>query len=240
MTAPSQIKSYPDTTFRQKLDFSGTANFAEARKLARELCSTAFENLDEFPHLYFTAGVTEAIDFLCSKRRMMARPTEYRYVFGHPTVTTQQADITFASYPFSGTGKFEDIPENKEVILDCSYIFASNMSGVKRLPSHVSTVAFGLSKSHNLADVRCGWFFSKKVYATYHVLQTDYDYGSSIHLPVLRSALEYRPNELYLKFKDKFSSLYEKHQIEEVDTNLFGLTGEVRRPWYTLDDGAII
>lgn len=243
MNHPQQIKSYPDLLFRKNINISVTPAtdpvelLETARTHARLLCKSAFDNLDDYPYVYFTSGITEAITFLLVRRPIFARPREYRYVFSHSNVTTTPSNVEYRSYPFSATGKFEEIPTDREVILDCAYMFASNMSNPKTLPPNVSNVLFGLSKSHNLADVRVGWVFSKTKFIGPHTLQYDYGYGSSVIANAVATALQYRPNELYLTHKDSLSELYSANNVIENDTNLFGVNSANERvPYYTLGE----
>jgi histidinol-phosphate/aromatic aminotransferase/cobyric acid decarboxylase-like protein len=151
-------------------------------------------------------------------------------------VTEEPADLLYFSYPFAGNGQFEKIPEgNKAVFLDCAYLFASNMTNARQLPDNVEYLAFSVSKSHNLADIRCGWVMTRKKIEAYHLMQYTYGYGSSAHVSVLQSVLSQVPNYLYLKYKDTFSAMYNANALREGDTNLFATkrSGE-RVPWYKL------
>jgi hypothetical protein len=245
MKTPLQIRSYEDTLFRDKISLNHTvlstndsiSLMATARDNARKLCASAFSNLEEFPYLYFTSGITESIDFLLTQREFYARVNEYRYIFAHKTVSPKNSGVAeYRSYPFSATGAFDDIPTTREVILDCAYMFASNMNHhVKKLPDNVSHVMFGLSKSHNLADLRIGWFFSKKQYLGFHTLQYLYGYASSIAASALSIAVEYSPNELYKRNSTILREKFINRNIIENDTNLFGIsdTGE-KIPYYAL------
>lgn len=237
-----QVKSYNDNYFRSEIKLPITLldtqieNIQRARNLARKFSSSAFKNLDEFPYIYFTSGVTEAINFLVPRQETTVIEGEYRYVRAIETVSLKSSNMYYYSYPFSGSGNFFDLKEiesNKSVILDCSYIFASDMSNDKILPPNISYVMFGVSKSHNLHDLRLGWFFSKKRFLTLHTLQYEYGYASSLILPTLEKISLEKPNYLYNKYKSEFSELYLKNGLIEGNTNLFGLSSnKIQRIMY--------
>jgi hypothetical protein len=235
---PLPILSYNDNLFRSDLiipdnkSVYSKIDYVELEIIARNFCSSAFDNLDEFSYLYFTAGVTESIDFLLSRGKFNIFPGEYRYARIHNTICDTPVENFYLSYPFSGNGKFLDIPTNRNVILDCSYIFASDMKCNKILPNNVDYVLFGVSKSHNLSDLRVGWFFSKKKIHSYHILQREYGYGGIMHKLVLENISKKRPNELYIRYRDEISNNYKKHNLVEGNTNLFALSETERIPYY--------
>ncbi len=239
----NQIHSYYDSLFRCPIDIGldklktddSVALMKHTESLARELCASAFDNLDEFPYFYTTSGITEALNYKLSSVQFTALSGEYRYAMSFPNFTRKSVDVTYFSYPFSGTGKFEAIPESKSVILDCAYMFASNMTNDKYLPNNVSDVMFSLSKSHNIADMRIGWIFSKEKFTPYQILQHEFGYLNKQHSIFIQRALEYAPNELYKRHKDAIDELYNKNKISVGDTNLFGIDQVGKRiPYYHL------
>jgi hypothetical protein len=238
-----QIFSYPDSYFRQEISLpkmppreSLSIKLAEeARTLARSISNSTFSNLDEYPFLYFTAGVSEAIDLLVPQQDTLIEKHEYRYLQAFSNVSETSGARLFKSYPFSGTGKFDPIENQLDTILDCSYIFASNMKCEKILPNNIKYVLYGLGKSHNLQDARIGWFFSKHMIRNRQILQYEYGYiNSNIHT-ILRKVADHEPNFFYLKYRENFSSLYHKHNLYEQDVNLFATSKSGKRiPYYTL------
>jgi len=229
-----QIKSYNDSTFR--LSGFSNAPYSEIRDVARSISKKAFNNIDEFPYLYFTAGITESLNFLIPKQPITILDGEYRYLKLFSNVTEKETDHRFLSYPFSGNGTFISIPEDKPTILDCSYIFASDMSNQKTIPTNVDKVLFGLSKSHNLSDYRIGWILSKEKISNYHILQYEFDYSVNVNLfNILKNVELHIPNFLYIRYKDKLSELFSKNNVTENNTNLFGIKDNVRIPWYKLN-----
>lgn len=242
MAKNNQIRSYYDNTFRLQNNLY-KYNCWDKKDVLRDLvykfCSNAFSNINEFPYVYFTSGVTEALNFLIPKRKFYIKRNEYRYLELFPSITfdKSKSEIEFLSYPFSGNGKFTEVPNDGPVVLDCSYIFASNLKHDKILPNKVEQVMFGLSKSHNLADYRIGWFFSKIKVPEFHILQYDHDYGiNNVNYEILLKINSVECNYLYLKYKDQLSELYHKNSINENDTNLFGIKNNQRIPWYHLID----
>lgn len=237
-TGGDYLRGYPDAMFRSGLAanlFPESPNFEEARTLARKLSGEAF-NLEEFPYIYFTSGASEALDFLLSKTQHQVLRGEYRYVFGHD-VTVEERDHALLSYPFSATGRFENLDkmEGKKLILDSTYMFASNMNCPKDLPSNVEQIIFSVGKSHNVADMGCGWFFSKTKFSTFHTRQYELNYGMAMHVKVLRNVAKYPANHLYKKYQEKFSAKYQEAGLTEVDTNLFALDDNGTRVyWQTL------
>lgn len=238
MKLPLQIKSYNDDYFQKIINFNDINHqlFAgKSRELARKFSSIVFKNLDDWPYLYFTSGITEAINFLFLSHPTYAQTDDYRYVHSLPTVKHYTTDsYYYYSYPYAGNGKFNKIPNNKNLILDCSYIFASNLNCVEVIPENVEYILFGVSKSHNLSNLRSGWFFSKKKIKSFHVLQYDYEYLGIVHKQILDTISQYEVNFLYKKHKKVLSELYEKHKIEEPDTNLFGIFNNQKIPYYVL------
>lgn len=239
MPLPHQIRSYHDLEFRISPNYSEVfewdSNTNLIRELARRVSSLAFDNVKDFPYLYFTSGITDAINIIVPKKKTTILPLEYRYLNLFQTVTLKETDRAYMSYPFSGNGAFLPIPTDREVILDCAYIFASNMSNVKTIPENVSKVLFGLSKSHNLPDYRIGWILSKEKIPEFYTLQYDYNYAINGNIKeLLTKILMYEPNFLYNKYKQSFSNLYQSCGVTENDTNLFGIKDGIKVPWYIL------
>ena len=240
MPAPYQIRSYSDSEFRNLThyaeEFEWDSNTSLIRDLAFNVSSQAFDNATDFPYLYFTSGITDAINVIIPKKKTTILPLEYRYLNLFQSVTLKESGRTYMSYPFSGNGKFLDIPTEQDVILDCAYIFASNMSNVKVIPSNVSKVLFGLSKSHNLPDYRIGWILSKEKIPEFHALQYEYNYAINGNIKeALTSVLMHQPNFLYNKYKQLFSEMYQSNGVTEGDTNLFGVKDGIKVPWYILN-----
>jgi|694.fasta_scaffold82802_2 hypothetical protein len=237
-----QIRSYNDDFFRKKIKLLSRVPvyddslIKETREKTFYFCSKVFKNLNEFPFIYYTAGVTEAINFLLMCQQTTSLKNDYRYVFSLPTVNTN-SDINtmYFSYPFAGDGKFKSIPENKKIILDCSYMFASNLNSVDFIPNNVEYVLFGISKSHNLYDLRSGWIFSRKKILPLHFCQYEFNYNGVIHSLIIDSIVDKDSNFLYKKYKTKFSKLYKDNNLVENDVNLFGVSSEGKKiPYYIL------
>lgn len=240
MNKPSQVRSYNDNTFREGLGISliqePSVDLNSAREKARNICSNIFRNLDEFPYIYFTDGVTGALNYLLSSSPFQVRHKEYRYVFSFPNVNIRDQSSAYFSYPYSATGKFDNLEElchgRERVVLDCSYLFASNLNCQDKVPNSVFEILFGVSKSHNLFDARVGWFFSRKKHIGFHTLQYDYGYASALSPIVLNNIYDKPINYLYSKYKDKFSELYSTNNLVENDTNLFALDSAGNRVMY--------
>lgn len=238
-----QIKSYDNIFFLSAIKPADQPHFAEARQLAYQMVKKvkAFSDIEQrFPYLYFTDGATGAINSLIPKFDLVKMESDdYRYVRAFENVTTTNtmraanARVQYFSYPYAGDGTFRPIPDTEQVVLDCSYMFASNMEA-QPLPSNVDYAIFSLSKSHNLSTLRCGWICSRIVIPEFHILQYHVDYGSSMHIAALRDASRYEPNELYLRHKDELSERYKKAGATEGATNLFGMLSGDRVPYYML------
>ena len=233
-----QIRSYHDSTFR---NLQPSENIWGEKTLERELAylisSKTFENIYEFPYVYFISGITEGINYFANKHKIIKHPNEYRYLNLFLNVSNKSGDIAYQSYPFSGDGRFHSIRTDKPVILDCAYMFASNMQNEKVLPSNVDTVMFSLSKSHNLSDYRIAWMFSKNKIPEYHVLQYDNNYSINSYVLSALKTINDRPlNYLYTKYKEQFSNLYSLKNLTENDVNLFALDNKNNRlPFYILE-----
>lgn len=242
---PAQIISYDDTTIRDRIEHQQRApvgkiaeeNAKIARERVRALCSHAFPNINDYRYVFFTAGATEAIDFLVTKQPTSAAKNEYRYVFAHSTVAvTDEPRTRYLSYPFSGTGNREDIPTDVPVILDASYIFCVDQPLSPPLPKNVQHVIFSLSKSHNLYDYRCGWFFTNTRFPGLYTLQYEYGYMSSTTQACVAAAAQFAPNVLRQRHAESISASYAKAGLSEGEVNLFGFTpaGE-RVPYYQVE-----
>lgn len=238
-----QIRSYNDPFFRTPLIAEKNPKYAmtavgeaeTARKLCRGFSNSAFYNLGDFPYLYFTAGVTEGINHFLTGQSTQVKKNEYKYVQTFNTVGLDPRESFFCSYPFSGTGRFEEMSDHPNTILDCSYMFSSHMKHSKTVEKNVSAVLFGVSKSHNLWDLRIGWMFSRNKILHFHKLQYDYGYISYLILPVMKLISQATPNYLYNKYKDEYSKIYQKFNLIEPDTNLFGINSSGERiPIHTL------
>lgn len=239
MKLMTQIKSYDDNFFRHMINFNNNTENTElseaSRNLARKFSSNAFSNLDNWPYLYFTAGITEAINYFVLSKPTYAQESDYRYLKTLPILKTlSNNDQYYFSYPYAGNGKFLEIPKNKNLILDCSYIFASNLKCNTEVPDNVDYILFGVSKSHNLSNLRSGWFFSKKKIQSFHVMQYDYNYLGIIHKKILETISLYECNHFYKKFHKEFSQLYKENNLHENDTNLFAMLNDQKIPYYTL------
>ena len=234
MNQPLQIKSYQDDTFRRTIHaVKDDPRYAQG--LAREFSAAAFDNLDAFPYVYLTSGVTEAMDWVLARHRVSMIDNDYRYAKFYERLNRQ--DLHYQSYPFSATGELAPIASvDLPVFMDCSYIFATNLLHHDRVvPKNVEYLAFSLSKSHNVADYRIGWLMTKAPLEPQHVVQYDYGYVPHRHARVLEHALSYKPNELYLKHGPTLSRLYADAGLRETYTNLFALDHSGQRiPYYTL------
>jgi len=236
-----QILSYNDNTYRKNLFYQNVDNtqnilsVEQNREKISNLMKSVFTNIDEFPYIYFTSGVTHALDLLLQNKPIQASKDEYRYVFSFSNVTTNLSDIRYQSWPSSSTGIFSSIHLNKKIILDCSYIFASHMNYNKILPNNVSSVLIGFSKGHNLSDLRIGCIFSKDKIFGIHTLQYNYNYSNSIISKVLNNVEEFPLNYLYQKYDINLRNLYSSFGLKCFDTNLFGIdeTGK-RYPYWLL------
>lgn len=241
MNKPAQVRSYNDSLFRRNLfvpeqqSLDPVIDLEHARELVRDFSGKAFDNLSDFPYIYFTEGVTGALNYLLPMNLTQVRKFEYRYVFAF-NVTLTESPVAYYSYPFSSNGNFGDLSDmchgKEKVLLDCSYIFASDMTNDKKIPPNVSQVMFGVSKSHNLFDARVGWFFSKEKFITYHTLQYEYGYSSALYPRVVEEITKYEPNHLYMIYKNKLSELYKENGLVEGNTNLFGIRPNGQRVMY--------
>ena len=242
-----QIKPYKDNTFRKNLLYNIDApTFAPCTNLylrtqIKDKISTVIENLDEFEYTYFTSGVTHALDMLLQMYTVQADGNEYRYIFIYQTVKTELPDSEFKyiTYPSSYDGKFRKLPEDKKIILDCTYLFSSNLQHNPIIPKNVEFLLFGFGKSHNVADLRLGVIFSKKKLIGIHTLQYDYMYNDSIWKNFLNNIAPYPLNQLYLNTKDKLTEKYLEYGLTVNDTTLFAMNENNQRvPYYVLQNSS--
>ena len=76
---------------------------------------------------------------------------------------------------------------------------------------------------------------SKERIKEFHLLQYEFKYTINGNVqPVLEKVKSYDSNFLYNKHKNYISTLYKKNEIEETNTNLFGIKNNIKIPWYTL------
>lgn len=232
-----QIRSYYDSTFRNLIPLSDPwTNKDRERELAYSICSKVFKNIHDFPFIYFINGITEGINHYASNFKIIKHRSDYRYLDLVSSNHNNGSEIFYQSFPFSGDGKFHSIKKDKPVVLDCAYLFCSNLNYDQVIPDNVDSVMFSLSKSHNLPDYRIAWMFCKNKINQYHVLQYDNNYGiNSFVLPALELIQTKPLNFLYLKYKNEFSKLYSSDNLIEGDVNLFALTSKGDRiPFYVL------
>jgi hypothetical protein len=229
-----QIRGFPDDLFRElePLASESGVHLKEARELAMRMSKQVFTNADSFKFVYFTAGATGALDHLLS-RPTIADPAEYRYVFAHPTVKPDEGDTRYVTYPSSITGNHPTLPDGR-LIIDAAYAFCTELEPAE-LPPKTQYVIFSLSKSHNVADYRVGWFLSKRPIAHLHVLQYEYDYGSSLVYPLLEKASRYAANELFLRHGSQLKDRLTAAGCTVGSVPLFGFTSTGERiPFYTV------
>lgn len=254
MSLPLQIRSFQSEIFRscifdalkrqaaQSLSASASVNrAAKARKQLTQIVSSVYPELDNFPYVYFTAGVTEAIDHVLRvPDRIQVSAGEYRYVRFFPNVyvsSTSSPNTMFVSSPFSSTGRHLDLRAfgySQKLIVDCSYLFASNLCHAPELPSNVDSLLFGFSKSHDLADLRLGAIVTKTKIPHLHIPQYDYGYVSSLMPSALETILSYPLNELWHQ-NESLDAVYASKGLTVNDTRLFALDNLGNRvPYYSV------
>lgn len=241
LPANIQIKAYNNNTFRENLSYNINAPVFEPctniylQTTIRNQISSIIDNLDDFDYVYFTSGVTHALDILLQLQTVQADENEYRYVFAYPTVQRDIGEFKFVTYPSSYDGKFREIPKDKKTILDCTYLFSSNLKHNRIIPENVEFLLFGFGKSHNVADLRLGVIFSKTKLWGIHTLQHSYKYIDSIWLPFIKNAILHPINHLYLTTKDELTERYKEYGLIVNDTTLFAVTKNNQKiPYYVL------
>lgn len=248
-TRYTQIKSYNDNLFRKKITKNKIENlgynidtptntvemFSNFRKKIFDICNPYIDNLSDFEYVYFTNGITSGLDLLLQKHQTQADEKEWRYIFFHSTVTNDFRKYRYETFPSCYDGKFREISSSQKIILDCAYLFASNMIYNKFIPSNVEYLLLSFTKSHNLADLRAGVIFSKNKIDNLHVLQYDYGYGDLIYNDIFSVINDYNINLLYKKYDEDFRQLYDDYGLQVNDTNLFGVNELGQRyPYYVL------
>lgn len=246
-TVPVQIKSFRSDEFRSLVKvLAPPSSVLEARlraSSAREtfyrFASQVLDDLREFPNCYFTSGVTEGIDTVLSGRPTQVLENEYRYVHLRPGVAKYPSPNLFVSSPFSGTGSHVDLfrfSDYRSIVVDWSYLFASDLTHTRSVPKNVDQMLFGFSKSHDVADLRVGVILSRTRIPHLHVPQYDFGYVSSIACQVVEAAATQPPNLLWQQ-NQKFVSVFRDRNLVVGNTLLFGLNAEGERvPYYTLVD----
>lgn len=247
-----QIRSFESKIFLDRLTLPVNSIYGEpavrslalSRKKALDFFSRLYTNLDTLPYIYFTAGVTEGLSISLRGRTVGVLTSEYRFVFALPGIeaaSTHSPKVLLISSPHSGTGSHIDLYQDYyracgSIIIDASYLMASNLMHNRVLPPNVETVLFGVSKSHDLAAQRFGVMFTKKRLSGYHEMQYEYGYASAL-VPQILDAIAASPaNKLHLDNADKITALYKEKGLQIGDTLLFALDPVSKRrvPWYTL------
>jgi hypothetical protein len=225
-----QIKAFPDSLFRSVgLTDPTTCSAEQTRRRARKLSASVLANHREFPFLYFTAGSTEALNWLL-RQPFSTDPADFRYVRALPDFREDRQSLQYLSNPFSGTGMIIEVP-NDELVLDAAYAFCTH-DFTFTAPRGTMAVTFSLSKSHNLADARVGWFLSRKPVPSVHVLQYEYEYMSSVTHSAIALADSFAPNELYLRHGARLRDEMSMSGYTVGDVPLFGFKDGKRVPYY--------
>lgn len=135
-------------------------------------------NLDEFPYLYFTNGITEAMNYWMwsEERKIKMAKDDYQWVNGG-----EQGEVQYVSNPASYDGNYVDIPDHMPVVLDLAYVGSSSPRRIE-IPESVEKVFFSLSKTFGLRNYRIGYCWSRYPIARLELLQKSakyYNYHSA-------------------------------------------------------------
>lgn len=115
-------------------------------------------DLSGFEHLYFTNGITEAMNYWLwqDDRSVKMARDDYQWIPGH-----DRGDVLYLSNPASYDGNYVDIPTDIPVVLDLAYIGSSRPRQIE-IPDNVERVFFSLSKSFGLRNYRIGYYWSRR------------------------------------------------------------------------------
>ena len=173
-------------TYHVRGSGEATKELDEVVTLHRKWVSEIID-LSDFPHCYFTHGVTDAIHhWVMTETRPWQKLCygEYEYpdIIGtKPTITCDvprqhmndlgraalpgKIDINkplYISIPSAADGNYFDISEiNSPVILDCCYIGTTNIQRIE-VPKNTEQVFFGFSKGFGLSGQRLGLVYTKE------------------------------------------------------------------------------
>jgi len=133
--------------------------------------------LEDFPFVYITNGISNAIETLIyEERHLVIHEDEYpfyRFVRPDSTIVTNFAErecannLVVLSNPFSRNGNIDHalyqsaVNTGASIWLDCAYM-GSIAEGKIKLADSVETVCFSFSKGFSLQYNRIGVMFSKK------------------------------------------------------------------------------
>ena len=162
-----------------------TKELEEVITLHRKWVSEIID-LSDFPHCYFTHGVTDAIHHwvMTETREWQQLEGEYEYPQVIGTKPTVCCDVPrqhmndlgrsalprkvdndkpmYLSIPSAADGNYFDMGEiNSPVILDCCYVGATDIKEIK-IPKNTEQVFFGFSKGFGLAGQRLGLVYTKE------------------------------------------------------------------------------
>jgi len=166
-------------------------------------------DLSGFDHLYFTNGITEAMNYWMWQNQgpIQMEKDDYQWVSGSVT-----GDIRYVSNPASYDGNYVDIPTDKPVVLDLAYIGSSTPARIE-IPDNVIKVFFSLSKSFGLRNYRIGYYWSRKADHRLELIQNSAKYYN-YHSASLGEAVisEIGPHDVYKTLRS-----YQLEICEELD-----------------------
>lgn len=175
-----------------------------------------------FPYAWPTHGITDAIDqwLYIETRPIQMLYGDYTWVNQRKTVNVvkninhlREDHILYLSYPFAGTGNYEDFFEklmkrNIPIALDLAYVGTTALKPFK-ISSNVEFLFYGLTKSFGAPELRIGYLFSQK------------------YLPTLQKL--YKNKYLSLSQTDIASKLLNLYKVDHFHQRLSHLQADVCR-----------
>lgn len=125
-------------------------------------------NLSKFKFFYITSGITDGLNYIHNHNLdspINIREGDYEYLKYLRKNNVNEDTVTYISNPSSVDGNFvsdwDDVLENKRIILDCAYLGTTPTKQIK-INDNVETVLLGLSKTFGLYENRIGFIFTNK------------------------------------------------------------------------------
>lgn len=159
--------------FRPRFDLTDKQKFIHLQFLKKDLqCLLApCIDLQQFPHMYPVAGITEALNyvglqFLSGDNTFAKANGEYEWLnhvaYTSAVATDQQPDYWYMSAPSAIDGNYQygTPPDEARILLDLAYVGTAKRKLIP-IDERVTDVFFSVSKTFGLPSLRCGYWFRR-------------------------------------------------------------------------------
>jgi len=158
-------------TYYKRGSGKATRDLDKVEKAHREWVNDIID-LSEFPHCYFTNGITDAIHLwrIIETRPWQKFDGDYQYINiigSESSICYDASDIDlnkplYVSIPSAIDGNIFDLDDiSAPVILDCTYVGSTQIKKIK-VPKNTEQVFFSFSKGFGLIGQRLGLIYTKE------------------------------------------------------------------------------